>query len=214
MTIKVENETHWRTSDIKRILQGALTVAGVDPSETVEVDVCWTGPQSKVIMLESGKNPRMTIGLPRRGPKDPHRIPMMALALAAVHVPEGVMVLPLAESFRVANLVAYNCVKSRQYQFDAEHLEPIVEAAMSQDMPPKWETVEFFLIQKYADPLKDGTYLDFVKDKRRAIARADQDVARAEQQVEAAQGRLKKAQARKKAAERSLQAARARRTTA
>lgn len=211
MPIDIENATHWRTNDLKRVLKAAFEAGGVKPDAKCSVSINWTGQRAKVVVLNSGTNPHMVIGLPRRGPKDPHRIPMMAVALAAVEVPEGATVLPLAEVFRMANLVAYYCIKARQYDYDPDHLTPFVEAAMTQDHPPKWAPVETFIVQKYADPTKDGTYQDFVRKKERLLRRAEQDIARYEKQMKAAEAKLKKAQARKRSVERSLQAARARR---
>lgn len=213
MTIKIENETHWRTSDIKRIAHTALDACGADDPKdragfvfTVE----WApGPVAGVHAKDVADRTEVYIMLPRRGPKDPHPNPMMAIAIAALEADEGSVVLAGCESFRMANALAHRIGKRmnlEQAQYDA-----LLRAANS-DMPPEWAPPKTFVIQKFKDPKLDGTFRDFVAKKEKALTRADQDMKRAEAEAKQAMGRLKKAQARKKAAERSLQAARDRRS--
>jgi hypothetical protein len=213
MTIKIENETHWRTSDVKRIVDAALTACGVDDEQDrdgFKFSVEWApGPQASARARDVRNTTEVTILLPRRGPKDPHSNPMMALAIAALEADEGAVVLAGSESFRMANALATRI--AMRMDISKERHDALHNASNS-DMPPAWAPPETFVIQKFKDPKLDGAFRDFVAKKEKALTRADQDMKRAEAEAKQAMGRLKKAQSRKKAAERSLQAARERRS--
>lgn len=209
MSIKVEdNKTHWRSSDIKCLVEAAVSAAGpTDKHYAVFVDWIKPGGSTGVQHLTLGNLIRLIIRLPRRGPKDHHENPMLAIALSAV-VPESGTVLAMQEAFRVANTLGHIVTVLSHDKNGPAKLRP--DAAI--DSQPTWAPIETFVIQKYKDPKLDGTFRDFVAKKEKALARAEKDAERAEAEVEAAQRRLKKAVARRKAAEKSLQAARARRS--
>lgn len=209
MPITIENKTHWRTTDIKRVVQAALHAGGVEPDEATLVHVNWSGPKAEAVIQHGDENPYITIGLPRRGPKDQHSNPMLAVAISAAGCGEdGATVLALSEAFYLSNEIAYYCAKGREVP--QETLEALFDSARS-DLPPKWAPIETFVVQKYKDPLKDGAYLAFVKEKEKEIAKAKNDIMQAEAQIEVAQEKLKKARRKKVTAEKSLRMARERR---
>jgi hypothetical protein len=208
MTIKFDgNTTHWRSSDIKRVVEAAVVAAGPTDTKYV-VYVMWArGSEASVAHFTLGDMVRLVIHLPRRGPKNHHDNPMLAIALSAA-IPVDGTVLAMRESFRVANVVGHFVAVFSHDKNGPTKLRPDV----SIDAQPTWAPIETFVIRKYKDPKLDGTYRDFVAKKEKALKRAEQDMERAEAEVKAAQGRLRKAKARKVAAAKSLKAARERRS--
>jgi hypothetical protein len=217
MTIKIENETHWRSADIKRVIQAVIDANG-SPSIGLSAEVGWARSSTVSVKHEvtygrrsevPNRHVAFRIKLPRRGPKNHHDNPMLAIALSA-SLTGNETVFSMQEAFRMTNVIGHivACLSVEPTAFSPTRLRPDV----SVDAQPTWAPIETFMIQKYKDPKLDGTFRDFVAKKEKALTRADQDMKRAEVEAQKAMRRLKKAQARKKAAERSLQAARDRRS--
>jgi hypothetical protein len=210
MSVTIENETHWRSQDILRVVRSAVDAS--KSAHNYHVEVKWSkGGKSTVYRhittVAPVKTVRLSLWLPRRGHRDQHRNPMMAVALAA-SLPDGETLLSMQAAFEIANIIGHYVATDTDDAACVTRLNP----NLSIDSQPLWAPIETFFIRKYRDPKKDGTYLDFVKKKERVLLRATRDMKHAEADMEAAQKRLKKAEARKRAAEKSLQDARARRS--
>lgn len=215
MPIDIENKTHWRTSDVTRIVRSALAEAGVAEDERVAVWVEWCkGPVAKVFHIFNKKH-TLTIGLPRRGPTVPHSNPMLSVALSAVDTPKDAALLAFSETFRLANNIAYIVADARRFVSgvaSAERADRLALAASKPDQQPTWAPVETFMVQKYKDPKKDGTYIDFVLSKERKIAFLDKQIEKADAMVAEWQAKRKRFALKKAAAEKSLRLARERRS--
>lgn len=249
MPLHIENETHWRTPDIQRLVKAAVVAARADPSRTRRVNVVY---HTKKVAKRKGRKTvpvselgydceikqrvtKITIKMPKNGPKDLHHNPMVAIAVAASLPADGTVLAP-QETFWFANSLAYElcnepgaCEKDVEVSlygmpgaggepktvlrptFDREHNDDLEKTRGSLD-PPAWADASKLLVFKVKDPLKDGTYLDFVKRKTTALKKAETAIEKETATIEAAKRRLKKARDRKKEIERSLKSAKERRS--
>lgn len=207
------NNTHWRTSDIKRFLHALLDRVNVARSEVGSVLVEWQTRNASKATAKAGfdgDSIHIALYLPKKGPKNHHKNAMLAVACAAAQTTDA-EVLAFQEVFRMANVLAFKLVDEWCHAGTVEDPDKILNA-VGTTSKPDWAPIETFQIQKYKDPLKDGTYLDFVKKKQKAISRAEKDVERETERIAAAQRRLKLAEERKKKAQKALKDARSRRT--
>jgi len=216
--MKITNGTHWRTSDIKRVMKSVLDRFNMPMSEVEEVAVEWqTGNASKASVKvdwpsASGSTtiPCVRLFLPKRGPKDHHQNAMLSIACSASQDPNA-EVLAFQEVFRFVNILAFRLVDEWCIGGSVDRPQDI-QSAVGTTAKPDWAPVETFQIAKYKDPLKDGTYLDFVAKKQKELRRAEADIERETANMETARHRIKLAEQRKKAAEKALRDAKARRT--
>lgn len=216
-TLTINNETHWRTTDIRRIVRMAIDAGGADPKLQREVNVKFTRKAQAhfSVKVQDGKQiERITVRLPRRGSKDPHPVAMVALAAShAVDVDENTPLLPFSDVYALANYLAH------EFAFETWRLDPSDEPDWNEELeavadsvaPPNWGEGEKLYIAKYKDPLKDATYLDFVKKKETAIKREATRIATLEGEIATRQRHLKEAIKRKKKHEKALRDARERR---
>jgi hypothetical protein len=206
--LTIENETHWKSSDILRIVRAAIAAAGADPKKKRLISVTWEDSNKAVMsgaIVDASSHIR--IGLPKRGPKSPHANPMIVLAASAI--PVDTTMLAVSESYRIANYLAF--AMAYETDIDDRLYRQLKDSYMSTN-PPSWSNANKLIITKYKDPKKDGTYLSFVARKKKAIARAEADIEREHKAVKAAERRLKSAKARKKKAEKALRVAAERRS--
>jgi hypothetical protein len=237
MPIHIDNETHWRTPDIRRVVKAAFDESGEDPAWPIRVSVIFNtkrvtkrkrGPRSKKTKATTERpvsqtnctikrRPRstlITLKLPKNGPKDIHDNSMVAIAAAASARGEG-QILAASHSFFLANFIAFNLTEGRadergQYPSSEKCLE--LGKMRTSTMPPAWADATKLVICKVKDPKLDGTYLDFVKKKKRAVSHAEVDIERETAVMQKAKRRIASAQKRKKAAEKALQSAAERRS--
>jgi hypothetical protein len=228
MTLKIENNTHWRSSDIERIIRIAMKRADADSGETRNVGVKYQPKAggsrisyiyNRVDGAKEGAPGILRINLPKRGPKRLHPNEMITLAAAADIADAGIAadaaVLAVSDTYFLANALAYEFAKealvlyeiSNEMQQRYEDLKPNARSVM----PPDWCESSKLIVCKYKDPKKDGTYLDFVKKKKAAIKRAETDIAKAEGLLTTAKRKLKSAKDRKRKAEKALKDAAERR---
>jgi len=214
MPITIENETHWKSSDIRRIVRAAMAASDSDPSEDYLIQVHWQtlNASRSGVSVESLRDcTRIRLWLPKRGPKSPHSNAMLALAAAAIDA--NTTMLAISESYSIAHVLAYelyNYDGSGVTAADDERWTALYEARLL-DTPPEWGDANKLIITKYKDPKKDGTYLEFVERRKREISRAEHDIERETGIMEKAKRRLKLAQARKTRAEKALKSAAERR---
>jgi len=232
MSLTIDNKTHWRTSDVERIIRDALKVGGGDVSETRLVFINYqkkkNGKGSRVSYVyyrcehaQIGSPGNLNVYLPKRGPKDTHPNAMVALAasrdMATAGISEKTVVLAVSDTYFLANAFAWEFATeaARLYEEEEcisnEERKALSVANRSIQCPPWGDSARFF-IQKYKDPKKDGTYLDKVEKKKALIKRAEREIATAEHGLASAKKSLKRAKARKKAAEKSLRDMAARRS--
>lgn len=219
--MKITNETHWRTEDIRTLIQACVDLSK-HKFKKIEVRVVYhqtrstprkKGGKSRVTQHSNiayscstlGRGLKLKVLLPKNGPRELHDVPMVAIAAASAAPTNGTLLAP-SETFSFANELAYDlCTRIVRdiYKLGDAH---------DSNLAPTWAPVEKFLICKVDDPKQDGTYLAFVKKKTTALKRAKSDVKREEKAIRDAQRRLKKAQERIKAIEKSLADAEARRS--
>lgn len=209
----VDNRTHWRTSDVKRVVKAALE-RGEHPIAHVEIIlITWTtGARAHSHAYTLGpKKTVIKVSLPKKGPKHHHKNAMLAVACAAGQKETDAEVLAFQEVFRFANVLAYSVAVGFEREKSVERLESLLQA-VGTTAKPDWAPLETFQIQKYKDPLKDGTYLDFVAKKQKEIDAVQNTIVYQEGLFAEAKAAIKSAKKRKRVLERALQAARARRT--
>jgi len=225
MPIIIENETHWRTPDIKRLVTAALGAAGADMSRRRTIKVVYNIRKRKKKRTKSSKGPtisfvgkvdytlsimtketRVTLMMPKTGPRDLHSNAMVAIAAASAAPTDSALLSP-KETFRLAHQLAY----SFSGEASAATEQAILRDNFHSSMPPAWCDASKLLICKVKDPLKDGTYLAFVAKKETVVKRAETAIEKEVAAVEAAKRRLKSARDRKKKAEQALRSARERR---
>lgn len=227
MSLHVENETHWRTPDIKRLVGVCLDAADVDPDRKRKVTVVYNKKRRKAVSVVDfeieirKKDTLLTIMLPKNGPKDPHSNGMIAIASAVAAPGPGELLAPsqtfwmahyLAKEFALepgALLIEVECDEDTRVT-NRERFNELRRACGS-DMPPVWANAADLLICKVIDPKKDGTYLAFIDKKERAIKRAENAIKKEEKAVVSANRRLKDAKERKKKAIKALKDAEERR---
>jgi len=234
--MKIENATHWRTSDIKRVILLALTHVGGDPNLPRKCRVGHATVRGKTISrtnriniqrfdrvkdIGNGfKTGEIVIWLPRRGPRNYHHNPMVALAIATDIADAGITadteVLAPSESYFLANCLAYEFAMER---FNLGGGKPIadvdfkgLEADRRSVLPPTWADSKALLICKYRDPMKDAAFLDFVSKKEETIRRAEADMEKIDDEIAKLQDRRKRAVARKTQAAKAIRDAKKRRS--
>ena len=252
-----ENETHWRTSDIQRIVRLAMAEADADVGEPRVVTTVYTkappkakkqagqrrkrrkpsghssNPSVANITFHSSATTKddvkvggqkvttlVTLHLPRRGSTNPHPVAMVALAAnraVAGKVDEDDTLLAFSDVYFMANYLAYQFAYEASFLYEDENGELVnrwqeLRSDFREVTAPTWADPSKLFIAKYRDPLKDATYLAFVKKKRTAIRTETTRIAAAEKVVTAAQKRLRDARKRKKAAEKAIKDATERRT--
>jgi hypothetical protein len=229
MSLTIENETHWKKSDIERIVRDALKEADGDPSETRNVTVKYQrlGEGSRVSYVFYGLQERgekrgsLLILLPKRGPRNMHSNAMVALAASRAADLAGLdkdtTILAVSDSYFLANALAFEFAKEAFFLYEdgdgklARKRRDLSDRRRSIQCP-SWGNPERLFITKYKDPKKDGTYLAKVKKKKTAIKRAETEIIKYEGELAAVKRKLKGAKARKKAAEKSLKDMAARRS--
>jgi len=222
--IIIENETHWRTPDIKRLVTAALEAAGADMSRRRVIKVVYNirkrvgrmksskGPTTSSISkvdytyITTSKGVQVTLLMPKIGPKDLHSNAMVAIAAVAAAPTDATLLSP-KETFRLAHRLAYHFSKESSSTTEQGSLLDNFHSTM----PPAWCDASKLLICKVKDPLKDRTYLAFVAKKEAAVNRAKAAIESELATVEAAKRRLKSARERRKKAEQALRSARERR---
>lgn len=229
--MKIENATHWRTSDIKRIVRLALARAGGDTRLTRNVNVDYlskrrNGNTSVVrvkltgaLKIYNGKHQANTIWiyLPKRGPRDHHSNPMVTLAIATDIADAGFatddVVLAASQSYFLANYLAFRFAEERIHLQDevAENMRELEDNCRAV-MAPSWADSKKLLIAKYRDPLKDGSFLGFMAKKEETIRRAEADMEKIDNEIAKLQDRRKRAVARKTQAAKAIRDAKKRRS--
>ena len=248
-----ENETHWRTSDVQRIVRLAMAEADTGMDEPRVVRVLYpkkprstkgtkqkrrkpngivTNPSVANVVFRTDllsetpkdskdKTTEIIIYLPRRGSKDPHPVAMVALAAnraVAGKVGEDDTLLPFSDVYFMANYLAYHFASEAWLLYEDENgkLREKWESLRQfyrETSPPAWADPSKLFIAKYRNPLKDATFVAFLKKKRTAIKTETTRIATEKKAVAAAQKRLKDAEKRKKAAEKAIKDATERRTS-
>lgn len=205
MGIRVKNQTHWKSSDVKRIVRAVLEALGLDRTKARCVTITWAKASGPTCFVPSYND--IHVRLPKRGPRVMHSNEMVALAAAGIK--SETQMLAVSVSYLLANQLAFGLRWERV--LPSELLQPVLRDRNS-DMPPSWaDDATKLVITKYKDPRKDGYFREFVDKKRKAIARAEKDIERAENDIKAAERRLFEARKRKRDAEKALRNARARR---
>jgi len=205
-SLKIDNETHWKSSDILRIARVVIRFLGINPRVSRVLQVRWSPVgHSYVRFIGRTADDRAadiySVFLPKRGPKEPHENAMIALAASTVR-PDA-ETLAFSEGCRVVNGLIWALAEDdRDDYFDYRN----------STTPPDWVDPTILWVSKYKDPKKDGTYREFVASKKKDIRRAEKDIERETAAMEVAKRRLKKAEARKKKAGKALKDAAARRS--
>jgi len=249
MATQIDNETHWREPDIRRLVKAALDAVEADPTRERKVKVIYNTRRRKKKRGVKSKAPavtsvskvdyevtiqkrvtKITIKLPKNGPKEIHSNPMVAIAASAGAPGPGTLLSP-GETFRLAHgLAAELAEEPDALMIDVEreiNMFGSIRISVSRkkdrkrvrefdmnvgsDIPPAWADATKLLICKVKDPSQDGTYLAFVAKKETALKRAETAIERETAAVESAERRLKKAKERKKEIEKALRSAAERR---
>ena len=227
MPLHIENSTHWRTPDIRRLVNAAIKGAGADPKVSRKVvvtynvtrvkgskklktksrlvplrDICFTASNT----LNRG-NVIIKLRLPKIGPKDLHPNAMLCVALAASVDPDRTILAP-GQTFWLANALAamFSVVTGSTGDWAT-----LIEQENSMGVPT-WAKPEDLFIYKVMDPLQDGTYLDFVAKKRTKLAQIEASLTEAEALIATTKLKLAKLNKKKIEIERSLKTARERRS--
>jgi hypothetical protein len=228
MPINIDNETHWRTPDIRSVVKESAAIAGIPDARVIKVNVTYNtkkvtsrrsrgrktvGVSHITYNFKSTKR-QITLALmfPKNGPKEIHDVPMVAVAAAAAAPTSGDL-LAASQTFWLANALADRF--AREPGSGARRDDDLWELLVKDEKdwsPPSWTDASKLLVCKVKDPLKDGTYLDFVKKKTAALKRAETAIEKETAAIEAAKRRLKKAKERKKEIEKSLKSAKERRS--
>ena len=226
-TLTIENDTHWKTSDVLRIVRGAIAQAEADTKRRRHVKVRWQNQGSRVSYRITGaiRGSDLTnieIFLPRKGPKKLHSNALIALAAAGIE--SDTPMLAVSDSYFLANAFAFELAKERCHlagagrhadQEERTRAENKVDELRSEKRstaPPSWADAEALIIAKYADPLKDGTFVALKEKKEAEIASAQQRIDKWKSELARATRNLKRAEKDKKKAETALAAAKKRRT--
>lgn len=215
-TLNIENETHWKTSDIRRIVRAALDEAEADIKRSRLVKVRWQSRGSRVSYRVTGANvdseeTTVEVFLPRKGPKVLHHNALIALAAAGID--SSTPMLAVSDSYFIANALAYEFAKEAWQTDHADSNQKMreLEAERRGTSPPGWTDATKMIITKYADPTKDGSYVDFKAKKEKEIESADARIHKWEAELSRVQRNLNRAKKDKKKAQDALVAARKRR---
>ncbi len=231
MSLTIDNTTHWKSSDIERLIRAAMKEADADPQEPRNVVVRYqkapkkarkTQPKRKAKphgtllykqITEHNEVGVLELFLPKKGPRDLHPNAMVTLGIATAIADAGIdadtTVLAPSVSFFIANALVYKLARevSNSYEDpDGKLHAKLVSFVGTREsfQRPAWGTLDRFFLTKYKDPKLDGTYIDRVKKKKASIKRAETSIGKAEKALKVVQKRLKDAKAKKKAAEKSL----------
>lgn len=231
MSLTIDNTTHWKSSDIERLIRAAMKEADADPKEPRNVIVRYQKAPKKKTRKQPKRKAKphgtllykritehneigvLELFLPKKGPKDLHPNAMVTLAAATAIADAGIdadtTVLAVSVSFFIANALVYRLaleVSNSYEDTDGKLKKKLVSLVGSQEsfQRPAWGALDRFFLTKYKDPKLDGTYLDRVKKKKAAIKRAETSIGKAEKALKAAQKWLRDTKAKKKAAEKSL----------
>ncbi len=203
MPIEIQNDTHWRDDDIRRLVEEAH-VAAEAVSYTHKVHVVFsTYMDSRIDVVSWVKPWQIEIHLPKKGPREDHPIPLVALASAS----QGgdTPVLASQVTYTLANRLAFQFAHVR---YGVLAKPPLFDNRES-NMPPSW--CPDLIIRKSADLNLDGTYKDFVKKREKEIASAERAIEKWEGTRDRAQGRVDRATDKLNKARKSLDTARKRR---
>jgi hypothetical protein len=230
MSLHINNDTHWRTSDIKRIIQLALSEADADPGEDRKATIRYQkkGKGSRVSYVyyqvngtKPGDPGALCVYLPKRGPKDTHPNAMVALAasrdMATAGVDQDAVVLAVSDTYFLANAFAFEFAKEAVLLYEdsdgsmANKVSVLAQSRRSINAP-SWCSSDKLFVCKYKDPRKDGTYLAFVKKKETAIKAATSRIENLEAEMASLKKKLTSARATKRRAEKALSAAKQRRS--
>jgi hypothetical protein len=212
--LTIENETHWKSSDILRIVRAARDEAGADPKRYRHVIVKWQKRNASqtsyryVPVVDSASERRSAeihIWLPKKGPKVPH--PSALVALGAAGIDSATPLLAVSDSYFLANALAWEMSR----RVDDQQKEHELATMRRSVNPPPWGDGETLVISKYADPARDGTFVDYVSKKEKAIEKAQARVDKWETEFERAKRNLAKAKKDLRAEQRSLTDAKKRR---
>jgi hypothetical protein len=223
MTLTIENKTHWRKSDIERIVRAAIKEADADPAESRTVYVAYPdrGMSRKNVLTCRFKSSKIDVFMPKRGSRDLHPNVMVALAASRTAATSGVdkdaKILAVANTYFLANYLAFQFAKEALLDYEDE--DGKLKAKLGELNKhkhsincPTWASPESLFVVQYKDPLLDGTYLSKVAKKRTAIKTAETVILTQEKIIAKAQKTLKNAKARKKAAVKSIKDMTERRT--
>ena len=204
-TLTIENETHWKSSDVKRIVLAAMEAAGADVTKKRTLRIQHDATTSyRVRMSTNSRHCLVEVYLPKRGPSAPH--PNQLIALAAAGLDSAAPILAVQDSFFLANGLAFAFAQKGNLP-TVKTLRP----AKNSNLPPPWANGTPFIITKYADPAKDSTYKAFVEKGEAKIQGALERVDKWATKAARAQKNLKRARKDLKAAEKSLKDAKQRR---
>lgn len=211
--LSIDNDTHWKTSDIRRIVRAAIDEAGADLKQK-RVVIVKRQPKGSRISYQYKQQtgvPHITIYLPRKGPKTLHHNALVALAAAGIDA--STPMLAVSDSYFLANALAweFSCEVEASPARWSKHVE-LTEMKRSTN-PPPWGDGTTLIITKYADPLKDGTYRDFVAKREAQIERAQERASKYLTARKKAERGLKKARKDIKEAQDAIADAKARRIT-
>ena len=226
-TLTTENDTHWKTSDVLRIVRAAIAQAGADPKRSRHIEIRWQTQGSRVSYRVTGAirgsdKTTIQVNLPRKGPKKLHSNALIALAAAGIE--SDTPMLAVSDSYFLANAFAFELAKERNLLLGTgRHVDPDEKTRAENKVdelrdekrstaPPSWADAESLIIAKYADPLKDGTFVALKEKKEAEIASAQERIDKWSAEIARAQRNLKRAEKDKKKAETALAAAKKRRT--
>ena len=125
MSLTITNETHWRTSDIKRLVTACIEAADGCDDWKRSVDVIYHTKRRRRRSNSRAKGPvviavsrvdyevkheekitKITLKLPKKGKKEIHSNPMIVIAVSAAAPGEGAL-LSVSETFWLARGLAY-----------------------------------------------------------------------------------------------------------
>ena len=109
-SLTIENVTHWKSSDILRIVRAARDEAGADPRRSRHVTVKWQTRNAsrtsyRFVRQDDVPSTNITIWLPKRGSSVPH--PNTMIALAAAGIDSSTPLLAVSESYFLANALVW-----------------------------------------------------------------------------------------------------------
>jgi hypothetical protein len=200
MPLHIDNNTHWRTKDVRRLVRTAMDAAGSVPTESRTLLIHY-GDTGKAYVSYDNSG-LIDVELPKRGTAKPH--PNALIALAGAGVGPGTPLMPFQDVYRLAHRMAAEFARVDKLPN---------EAALAQNYysinPPAWGTDLF--IAKYADPTKDAQFVAFQRKAEAKIKTAQDRVDKWKSEKERAEKNLKRAQKDLKAAQKSLRDAKKRR---
>jgi len=215
MSLYIENNTHWKKSDIQTILRAAMNEAGVDPKEVHHVRV--EHPRHGCVSYNFKQRDKgvIYIWLPKNGPKVDHHNPMVVLAAAGIKTATNR--LAVQDSYFLANALAFEFAREVEETYESDDRDSLTQKRRDlshmkrSTNPPNWGDGTRLVITRYANPLLDTSYIEFVEKKQAVIARAEVRIEALEKKIKPLQTRLKNARKCKKTAEKAIADAKKRR---